>query len=214
MCEVFSKYEDCQLLARKLRNELGNNIAFDGVVTEIINGEYLSSYRIKQGEYGHEMPFYAKFSSHEFLRIGVGSYDASNSLGEKMAALSDFYQVLREEYGEPTVFYTTKDDEEAFLNLHWSFIHQKEEIEDFKSGKYFDDAETDTLIILGEKDTLAIQYGFSQKEKEEVSRKVGLPFELLWFMCEDMETFIKHKTGSGSSFPSKKKGALVKQIKR
>ena len=199
MSELFSKAEDCNLLATKLKKKLGDKIDFYGsTYNGIISGYYLSSYRRNTGEYmfnGYVLPFYFKFSENEFLRIGVGSNYYGSSLGEKMAALSDFYSILSEEYGEPTVFYTTKDDDQELLTLQWAFINKEEEIEKFQSGTYFDDAEIDTLIVLGKKRENVDGYSLSDKTREIISRQVGLPFELIYLVDEDIENFVKHKNG-------------------
>lgn len=205
MSELFSKAEDCSLLASRLNKKLGDKIDFYGsTYIEIPSGKYLSSYRRNNGEYmfnGQWLPFYFKFSENEFLRISVGSNQCGSSIGEKMAALSDFYSILSEEYGEPTVFYTTKDDDERLLSLQWAFINKEEEIEKFQSGTYFDDAEIDTLIILGKKKEKTEGYSLSDKTKEIISRQVGLPFELLCLVDEDIENFVKHKNGKEISIP-------------
>ena len=199
MSELFSKAEDCNLLASKLKRKLGDKIGFYGsTYIEIPSGEYLSSYRRNNGEYmfnGQCLPFYFKFSKNEFLRIGVGSNHCGTSLGEKMAALSDFYSILSEEYGEPTVFYTIKDDNEGLLTLQWAFINKEEEIEKFQSGTYFDETEIDTLIVLGKKRENLDGYSLSDRTREIISRQVGLPFELLYLVDEDIENFVKHKNG-------------------
>ena len=140
---------------------------------------------------GQCLPFYFKYSKNEFLRISVGSNHFGSSLGEKLAALSDFYEILSEEYGEPTLFYTTKEDEEGLLTLQWSFINKEEEIEKFKNGKYFDDAEVDKLIIFGEKGDTE-KNNLSDKTKQIISKRVGLPFELI-YLVDDY--FAKHKIG-------------------
>ncbi len=199
MGELFSKAKDCSILASMLKKKLGNKIDFYGsTYIEVPSGKYLSSYRRNNGEYmfnGQWLPFYFKFSKNEFLRISVGSNHYHSSIGEKMAALSDFYSILSEEYGEPTVFYTTKDDDEGLLTLQWAFINKEEEIEKFQSGKYFDDAEIDTLIILGKKKEKTEGYSLSDKTKEIISKQIGLPFELLYLVDEDIENFVKHKNG-------------------
>ena len=200
MSEFFSKAEDCHMLAKKLKNKLGDKIEFYGGswYIEIPSGNYLSSYRRNNGEYmadGHSLPFYFKFSKNEFLRIDVGSHYSDNTIGEKMAALSDFYEVLSEEYGQPTVFCTTKNDDEGLLTLQWSFINKEEEIARFKSGHYFDDAEIDTLIIIGEKKNNVEEYSLSDKTREMISKRVGLPFDLLYLVDGDLENFVKHKKG-------------------
>lgn len=204
MSDLYSKAEDCNLLANKLKKKLGDKIDFYGsTYIEIPSGKYLSSYRRNNGEHifnGQCLPFYFKFSENEFLRIGVGSNHRGSSLGEKMAALSDFYSILSEEYGEPTVFYTIKNDDEKVLTLQWVFINKEAEIEKFKSGTYFDDAEVDRLIVLAEKKMLR---GLSDKTKESISRVVGLPFELLYLADADIENFVKHKNGKEMIVPGK-----------
>lgn len=205
MKEAYSKMEDCYLLAKKLKKELGNKIDFYGsTLNGISRGKYLSSYRRNNGEYmfnGHCLPFYFKFSEDEFLRIGVGANYSDNLFGEKMAALSDFYEILSKYYGEPTVFYTTKNDDQELLTLQWLFIDKEEEIEKFKSGTYFDDAEINKLIVFGENKENVEGYSLGNKTKEIISKKIGLPFELLYLVDEDIENFVKHKKGKEIVIP-------------
>ena len=197
MNEYYSKAEDCYLLASKLKKKLGNKIDFYGSTNiEIPSGKYISSYRRNNGEYmhnGHYLPFYFKFSKQEFLRISVGSHYSGSTLGEKIAALSDFYEVLSEEYGEPTVFYTIKDDDEGLLTIQWSFIDKELEIAKFKAGNYFDDAKIDTLIIFGE--SKENNSGYNIRNKDLISKRIGLPYELLYLAANDIENYIKHKKG-------------------
>lgn len=206
MSEIFSNADDCCKLARKLKKQLGDKIDFYGSInTPLPSGKYLSLYRRSNGEYFSYnlncLQFYFKFAENGFLRIGVGSHSRDNFLGEKLAALSDFYEVLSEEYGEPTVFYTTKDDDEGLLTLQWSFVNKEEEIEKFQSGTYFDDAEIDTLIVFGQKRNNVDGYSLSDTTKKIISRRVGLPFELLDLADEDIENFVKHKTGKEMTIP-------------
>ena len=193
------------MLAKKLKQKLKNKIDFYGSTnTPLPSGKYLPTYRRKNGEYmfnGHCLSFYFKFSKNEFLRISVGSNYAGSEFGEKMAALSDFYEVLSEEYGKPILFYTTKDDAERLLTLHWSFINKENEIKKFKNGNYFDDAEIDTLIIFDESKDKIEEYSLSDTTKEIISRRVGLPFELLDLVDEDLENFVKHKKGKEVAIP-------------
>ena len=206
MDEIFSNADDCCKLARKLKKQLGDKIDFYGTInTPLPSGKYLSSYRRSNGEYFSYncncLPFYFKFAENGFLRIGVGSHSSDHSLGEKLAALGDFYEVLSEEYGEPTVFYTTKDDDERLLTLQWSFVNKDEEIAKFQNGTYFDDAEIDTLIVFGQKKDNVERYSLSETTKRIISRQVGLPFELLDLADEDIENFVKHKTGKKMTIP-------------
>lgn len=204
MSEIFSKVEDCYFLAKRLIKKLGNKIEFDGAIrTATPSGKYLSSYRRNNKEYmfnGQWVPFYFKFSDKEFLRIGVGSnYLKGSSFGERMAVLSDFYEVLSEEYGEPTVFYTTKNDDEKLISLQWSFVNKKEEIKRFKSGTYFDDAEIETLIIIGEDKNIGGR--LRNETKKCLSMGIGLPFELIYLVDSDLENFVMHKRGKELTIP-------------
>ena len=209
MNEFYSKTEDCYLLAGKLKKELENKIEFWGsTYQEVPSGKYLSSYRRKNGEYmfnGQYIPFYFKFSENEFLRIGVGSNYRGSSIGEKMAALSEFYSILSKEYGDPTVFYTIKGDDKEFLTLQWSFINKEEEIVKFRNGTYFDDAEIDKLIVIGKNKENIESYSFNGTTRNFISRQVGLPFELIYLIDEDIENFVKHKTGKEITIPQNAK---------
>lgn len=209
MNEFYSKTEDCYLLAGKLKKELENKIEFWGsTYQEVPSGKYLSSYRRNNGEYmfnGQYIPFYFKFSENEFLRIGVGSNYRGSSIGEKMAALSDFYSILSKEYGDPTVFYTIKGDDKEFLTLQWAFINKEEEIVKFQNGTYFDDAEIDKLIVIGKNKENIESYNFNGTTRNFISRQVGLPFELIYLIDEDIENFVKHKTGKEITIPQNAK---------
>ena len=209
MNEFYSKTEDCYLLAGKLKKELENKIEFWGsTYQEVPSGKYLSSYRRNNGEYmfnGQYIPFYFKFSENEFLRIGVGSNYRGSSIGEKMAALSEFYSILSKEYGDPTVFYTIKGDDKEFLTLQWSFINKEEEIVKFRNGTYFDDAEIDKLIVIGKNKENIESYSFNGTTRNFISRQVGLPFELIYLIDEDIENFVKHKTGKEITIPQNAK---------
>ena len=209
MNEFYSKTEDCYLLAGKLKKELENKIEFWGsTYQEVPSGKYLSSYRRNNREYmfnGQYIPFYFKFSKNEFLRIGVGSNYRGSSIGEKMAALSDFYSILSKEYGDPTVFYTIKGDDKEFLTLQWAFINKEEDIVKFQNGTYFDDAEIDKLIVIGKNKENIESYSFNDTTRNFISRQVGLPFELIYLIDEDIENFVKHKTGKEIAIPQNAK---------
>ena len=202
----FSKTEDCNLLASKLKKELENKIDFDNSTNiEIPNGKYLSLYRINNQEdmhYGKWLPFYLKFSKGEFLSISVGSHYSGSSIGEKMAALSDFYTILSEEYGEPSVFYTAKNKDDELLTLQWNFNNKEKETEKLKNGTYFNDAEIDTLIILSKKRANSEKYSLNDQTRVNRSKQIGLPFELLYLLDEDIENFVKHKNGKELAIPN------------
>lgn len=198
--EYYSKAADCFDLSRMLRYKLGDKIRFyTSTYIEIPSGTYMSPYRSKNGEnmlFGGSLPFYYTFSKNEFLRISVGSNSKRTELSEKMAALSEFYEAVRGEFGEPTVFYTTENDGEDLISLHWSFVGKEEEIAKFKSGTYFDDAEIDTLVVIGEREC-----DFSDEVKEIISSSIGLPFDLIDLIDDDVENYRKYKTGKEVEVP-------------
>lgn len=118
------------MLADKLKQNLEGKIVFYNQ-KHILNGKYLSSYRMNNGENmsnGKCIPFFLDFSKHEFLKIVIGSNYYGSTFGEKMNALSDFYKVISEKHGEPTVFYTTKEMQDETLHLQWIFTNKKEKV--------------------------------------------------------------------------------------
>ena len=203
--EYYSKAVDCFDLSRLLRYKLGDKISFyTSTYIEIPSGTYMSPYRSRNGENmlsGGSLPFYYTFSKNEFLRITVGANNKRTELSEKMAALSEFYEAVREEFGEPIVFYTTKNDDEDLISLHWSFVDREEEIERFREGTYFDDAEIDTLVVIGEKKCV-----FDDEVKRNITSSIGLPFDLIDLIDDDVENYRKYKTGKEIEVPA---GAII-----
>lgn len=207
MSEIYSNADDCLELARHLKKKMGNKIDFYGSIRqEVISGKYFSHYRDPHSEldylFEEGLPFYYKFCKEGFLRIQIGSfYPHNNSVGEKLAALSNFYEVLSEQYGEPTVFYTTKDDEEGTLSLHWSFVNKEEDIQKFRNGSYFDDAEVDELIVIGEPRIQTSSYQLRDTTRKLIAKQIGVPFELISLVDENTEDFVKYKTGKEIGIP-------------
>lgn len=201
MNEIYSNANDCFNLAKYLKEKMGSKIDFYGSThQEVIIGTYFSDYTAEQ----ESLPFYFKFCKEGFLRIGIGSYHPhNNSVGEKLAALSNFYEVLNEQYGEPTVFYTIKNDQEKNLSLQWSFINKKEDIQSFKDGEYFDDAEIDELIVIGEQTSPIGSYHLNDSTKKLIAKQVGVPFELITLVDENIKDFIKYKKGEEFSITEK-----------
>jgi len=121
-------------------------------------------------------------------------------MGHKFVALSDFYQVLSEKFGEPTLFYAVCDDEDGTLNFQWSF----------QSGEVFDDAFVDILIVMGTSYKNGTDYQLSSETRNTLAHKIGLPFELISLVESDyMDDFVKYKTGESIHYPS---GAFCKSF--
>ncbi len=198
MQKIYSKAEDCYQLYKILKRKMGNKIKFCGTpYTELFSGKYYSDndYLFEKG-----IPFYYKFCQNGFLRVQVGS---NAPVGEKLAVLSDFYEALSEEFGEPTVFYSTEDDDEELLSMHWSFINKEEDIQKFEKGTFFDDnTETNELIIIGKPNQKTDSYQLNDITKKTISKRIGFPLELLPLVDENIEDFIKFKTGKELSVPT------------
>lgn len=208
MKEMYSKAEDCYELSNYLYRKLRNKIRFVvNTYQEVVIGVFYSSGKNWLNN-TDGLIFSYKFSKDEFLRIEIGSYKYNkNSDGEKLAALSDFYEILSERYGKPTLFYTIKDDEEGTLSLQWNFIDKEETIQSFKDDTCFDDASVDKLIVFGEEKPNSNNFGFglNSKTKEFISKQVGVPFELIDLVSENIEDYTYYKTGSEIKVPDDSK---------
>ena len=206
-------------LTRYLKKKIGSKIEFHAsIFQDQINGAYFSDGEdIHYNFYDGGLSFYCKFCKEKFLRIGIGSFCTNdNSVGEKLAALSSFYEVLSEQYGEPTVFYTIKDDYKGNLSLQWSFVNKEEDIQKFKNGSYFDDAEIDELIVIGETRTQTSSYQLSDTTRKLNAKQIGVPFELISLVDENIEDFVKYKTGKEIVIPEGAKidGVPVTSLKK
>lgn len=199
MQEIYSKTEDCIELARILKKKMGNKIEFYGSIYQnVISGKYYEYHGQPHSnlDYLFEkvLSFYYKFNKDGFLRIEVGDTPPCHySLGRKLAALSEFYEVLHELFGVPTVFYTTKNDDEGKISLQWSFINKEEEIKEFKNGTYFDDAEIDKLIVIGESTEPDERPKTNDNTKNSLASIIGLPLELINLDEEDIEEYVEYK---------------------
>lgn len=194
MSELYSKAEDCNKLANILYSKLKRKIDFYGsTYQEVVSGKYyclpFEDYESYADYRKDALLFSYKYCENGFLRISIGDVIDRKSVGHKLAALSDFCGVLSEIYGTPTLFYTIKDDDKKTLNLQWSFSQKEEDIEEFKNGTAFDDAELDELIVFGETKKR------DDSTSEKLASKIGLPSELLYLVDINLEDFFKYKYG-------------------
>ena len=193
MKEIYSNVDDCLYLKRKLKKVLGDKCIMSGY--EIVDGEYHSfpypMYETYQEYMQDQLKFYFKFCKNGFLRIDVEDHSFKASRGHKLAALSDFYEALLDEFGEPTVFYTLKDDENDGLHFQWSFTNKEETTNEFLHGFPFDDGEVDLAIVIGKTEEL------NEETRKLFSRQIGLPYELLPLINDNIEEYMKYKFGLG-----------------
>lgn len=186
MKELYSNADDCYELTKMLRNKLNNKMHFIvAPYTEVVEGKYqcldIKNYKDYDEYMKDKVLFNYKYLKNGFLRITVGEENEELSLGHKLAVLSEFYKALKEEFGEPTLFYTIKEDNESTLNLQWSFDNKKEDIKEFKNNKAFNDANVEKVILID-----------SYKNH---NNNIGLPYELSFLIKEDIDNYIKYKKG-------------------
>ena len=198
MEKIYSNVDDCKELYFKLKEKMGDKIENYGTFNNVLfSGKYFSKYRREENKYDllkNGIPFYYKYNKDNFFRIIIESnVYQDNSVGEKLVALSDFYQVLKEMFGEATVFYTVNKEEGKILVMHWSFVRKEEDIEKFRNGIYFDDVQVDNLTIIGDgiKDEGLNDY--SEEVKKNIAQQFNLPFELLEIIYDNLDDFIKFK---------------------
>ena len=183
-------YEDmrrnCVKLFQELEPKMGGKIEFF-MWQPSFGGYYYSGNEdaVKKG-----LPFYMKFFTDYYLRIYVCTdIFHKSTVGERLAALSDFYEEIKEDYCMPTMFYTTKDDDEESLIMEWSFTDKEEVKNAMLNGTYFDDEEVDKLIFFEE----SCEYPRLQEIRDKVSENIGLPYEMLPLVDENASDYFKFK---------------------
>lgn len=209
--ELYSNGDDYKELKHILNSEIKGKIAFSwNVYEQVMGGTYnclLSNddtYLEFSNREKEQINFYYKFLKDNFLRIGVGNNWVPKTVGHKLAALSDFYQVLSKKFGEPTLFYTTENDEDEYLNFEWDFKYKKETIKAFKNNTIFDGNEVKYLIIIEQQNILN---EYNDLTKKLISNQLGLPFDLLNLVNENIEGFIKYRQinlGTDNKQPTEK----------
>lgn len=204
MREVYSNDKDSLEIVRELNGKLKDKIYYLNRVSPVI-GEYACLSYENYGNYRQweldKVSFYFKYC--QVLRVGIGNGLSPKTMGHKFAALSEFYQVLSEKFGEPTLFYTVCDDKDGTLNLQWSFQNREEDIRTFQSGEAFDDAFVDTLIVMGTSYKNGTYYQLSSETRNTLAHKIGLPFDVISLVEPDyMDDFVKYKTGESMHYPS------------
>lgn len=207
MKELYSNAHDCYKLAILLKSKLREKIEFSGsTFQELVIGNYHSlPYNRYEGFLSYKydsVEISYKFLENGFLRISVcdTAYKKA-SMGHKLAVLSDLYEVISEKYGEPLVYFTLKEDDENSINLEWNFIQKRETIEAFKNGTMFDDAEVEDLIIIGEEKENISSCRLTNRTKELISKTIGIPFEMIYLVDENIEDFVLYKKGERMSYP-------------
>ena len=208
--QLFSKADDCHKLAFIINNELKNKVSFVGsTYQEVVSGTH-SSFRLTeyQNPKNYEMDklnFDYIFHENEFLRISISKRIYISTLGHKLAALSDFYMALKKHFGEPTLLYTIKNDDEESLNKQWSFIQKEDDIRDFQNNTAFDDASIEHLIVFNEEKTEDEQY---------ISEEIGLPFEILPLVRANLNEYIYYKNGKILNMFEEKNYPQLKKISK
>lgn len=211
MKELYSNADDCLKLSRLLKSKLKEKIEFMGsTYLEVVTGKYHSLPYNKYNNFidyrNDEVEFCYTFLENGFLTITVNDTAYKKfTIGHKLAVLSDLYEVISEVYGMPDVFYTLKEDDENSLNLEWDFLQKEEAIYAFKNGSRFEDAFVEDLIIIGEEEEKTSAYRLKKRTKEMIAKTVGLPFEMLYLVDENVDDFVLYKKGEKMNYPKNAK---------
>jgi len=98
------------------------------------------------------------------------------------------------------LFYTLEDDDENGLNLEWTFIQRDEIINALRIGTRFTDGEVDELIVIEEQKEEIDVYGLRKTTRELISKTIGLPFEMMQLIDENIEDFVLYKKGETMNY--------------
>ncbi len=175
MQEVKSSPDDCYRLGCNLLEKIGQKVIIYGPLYQAgIEGRFFVDGDMNKGG----LDFYIEYLNGSFLRIGFGDsdYNKDAKMGEKLAALSTFYQIMSEDFGSPSFFYTTKDDDKHFINMHWSFYNKEESIKDL-----LNDDNIDSYIVFDKVDP-----------KPNITKRMKLPSGLVKLVDENIEDYLKY----------------------
>ena len=145
------------------------------------------------------------FDEGDHLTVTVARHgeEKENSKGKRLAKLSDIYEAFNKEFGEPSFFYSIKNDDkfgidryvyskdgsievastgfEETYNLHWSF---KDEIRDI--NEVIAKPNVDEFIMIHNPDKNAFIDAV-------MTHRTGLPSELSDLVEANREEYIKYK---------------------
>ena len=198
MTKVDSTVCDCYHLSEQLLEKFGSRLVLYGCGGPcMLAGEYASFSNEVYSDYTdlceNKIIFCCKYYKGEFLRITVGNGLAERPIGHKLAALSDFYEIFKEEFGVPTLFYTMKDDAYGSLNFQWSMKDKEKDIENFKNGTIFCDTEVEHVIVMGEKKIDLKKRELDRSTQNVLDEGLGLPIDLLPLVNDNIDDFIYYK---------------------
>lgn len=151
--DFMSKTEDVVWLAYKLKKLMKGKVHINefGLYQEVLSGRYGNEYRAFDA-----LDFHIKYSTNEFLRVTVGEMCESAPYEQKLKALNEFYDVIKNivdkngiEIGEPISFYNTSSEKYKIPHLEWAFTKRDEYASELANGTLFDDAEVENLFLFG-----------------------------------------------------------------
>ena len=174
--------EIAEILIEKLKNKITNIT----IMSEMINGYYKSPYNKKDEGV---IPFIIRYKKDNNLKIAIGYLHNDKNNGtspENMAALSELYTVIREMFGEPTLF----EDSSYLIQLRW-FFKDKDKVKQQYIERY--QKKSGLLIIFD--NNINKESDNNKIVKQIMERKVGLPFGLIKLIDDEIEEYIKYKTG-------------------
>ena len=173
-------------LVEILKRKLKDKITRIKIQNDMIDGYYKSPYNKKDEGI---IPFLIRYKKDNNIKIAIGypHNDKNNRTGpENMAALSELYTVISEIFGEPTLF----ENSPNLIQLR-RFFKDKDKVKQQYIERY--QKKSGLLIIFD--NNLNKESDIDKRVKQIMERKVGLPYDLIKLIDDEIEEYIKYKTG-------------------
>ena len=160
---------DCYRFINLLKNNFKENIVFqESIYQKMGNGNY----------YLHNKVFCFNYiyQKNNYFIIEINSIEKED-FSLKLVALSNFYRILKEEFGEASLFYSTK---RGFLSFYWDFTINKDNVKKFKDICYCN-SDIEQLIVIGR----TMLSFLDEETKTNFFNNYNLPIDLLNMVDED-----------------------------
>ncbi len=155
-------------IAIELKKILGKKIIFvDSINKPHISGKYFLD--INNELMSNEIGFSFDYNKNNYLKLNIGSNLDNKTVKEKLSVLSDFYLILSQKFGEPTLFYIT--EENNILSMQWLFNKKYKKIKELEDSDCIDE-----LILLDDLNEVIV---------DKFKKSVGLPYPLVHLLFED-----------------------------
>ncbi len=193
-----------ELVKTLLTQNLGNKMRLFYQKNNKAVGQYISKFNqttLDEYPYEESLEFKFKLKENDSFEISVDDFysNQGDCIGQKLAALSDFYQILKRRYGEPSIFYR-KDNK---LFFYWALKSKEEEKQKKIKEKLLEEENNiEDVIIIKAKDD-------NDELRKNTSELIGLPFELTDYLEQYIDDFVLYKTPRQNQIRENKKSNAV-----